>query len=82
MYVIYYALMLRCWQLVRILVKTNHPCLRVGHHNLKYYYSSIIECFGDEFLRRSTIVDTQCLLAKAEECGFPDMLESIDCMHC
>jgi hypothetical protein len=32
MYVVYYASMLRCWQLVWILVKTNHPCLRVGHH--------------------------------------------------
>jgi hypothetical protein len=30
MYVMYYTSMLRCWQLVRILVKTNHPCLRVG----------------------------------------------------
>jgi hypothetical protein len=25
MYVMYYASMLRCWQLVMILVKTNHP---------------------------------------------------------
>jgi hypothetical protein len=32
MYVMYYASMLRCWQLVRILVRTNHPCLRVGRH--------------------------------------------------
>jgi hypothetical protein len=32
MYVVYYASMLRCWQLVWILVKTNHPFLRVGHH--------------------------------------------------
>jgi hypothetical protein len=28
----YYAPMLRCWQLIRILAKTNHSCLRVGHH--------------------------------------------------
>jgi hypothetical protein len=34
MYVMYYALMLRCWQLVMILVKTNHPCLRVGCHSI------------------------------------------------
>jgi hypothetical protein len=34
MYVMYYASMLRCWQLVRILVRTNHPCLRVGRHNI------------------------------------------------
>jgi hypothetical protein len=32
MYVMYYASILRCWQLVRILVRTNHPCLRVGCH--------------------------------------------------
>jgi hypothetical protein len=32
MYVMYYASMLRCWQLVWILVRTNHPCLRVGCH--------------------------------------------------
>jgi hypothetical protein len=48
---------------------------------LEYYCSDIIECFRDEFLRRPTIVDTQCLLAKAEERVFPDMLGSIDCMH-
>jgi hypothetical protein len=33
MYAMHYLSMLRCWQLVRILVRTNHPCLRVGHHN-------------------------------------------------
>jgi hypothetical protein len=32
MYVMYYASILRCWQLVRILVRTNHPCLRVERH--------------------------------------------------
>jgi hypothetical protein len=48
---------------------------------LKYYCSSIIKCFGDEFLRHPTITDTQRLLAKAEERGFPGMLGSIDCMH-
>jgi hypothetical protein len=48
---------------------------------LEYYCSNIIECFGDEFLRHPTVADTQHLLAKAEECRFPDMLGSIDCMH-
>jgi hypothetical protein len=33
------------------------------------------------FLRRPTVADTQHLLAKAEERGFPDMLGSIDYMH-
>jgi hypothetical protein len=28
----YYASMFRCWELIRILVMTNHPCLRVGRH--------------------------------------------------
>jgi hypothetical protein len=32
MYAMYYASMLQCWQLIRILVRTNHPCLRVGRH--------------------------------------------------
>jgi hypothetical protein len=49
---------------------------------LEYYYSGIIECFEDEFLRRPTVADTQRLLAKAEERGFSGMLGSIDCMHC
>jgi hypothetical protein len=32
MYVLYYASMLQCWQLVWILVRTNHPRLGVGCH--------------------------------------------------
>jgi hypothetical protein len=48
---------------------------------LKYYCSSIIECFEDEFLHHSTVTDTQHLLAKIEESEFLGMLESIDCMH-
>jgi hypothetical protein len=32
MYVLYYTSMLQCWQLVWILVRTNHPCLGVGCH--------------------------------------------------
>jgi hypothetical protein len=30
----YYASMLRCWHLVWILVRTDHPCLGVGCHTL------------------------------------------------
>jgi hypothetical protein len=33
MYVMHYASILQCWQLVRILIRTNHPCLRVECHN-------------------------------------------------
>jgi hypothetical protein len=32
MYVLYYALMLQCWHLIWIVVRTNHPCLGVGCH--------------------------------------------------
>jgi hypothetical protein len=31
---VYYASMLRCWHLVWILVRTDHPCLGVGCHSL------------------------------------------------
>jgi hypothetical protein len=48
---------------------------------IEYYCSGIIECFGDEFLYRPTVIDTQHLLAKAEKRGFPGMLGSIDYMH-
>jgi hypothetical protein len=39
MYAMYYASMIRCWQLIRILVRTNHPCLRVGRHS---WYRSLM----------------------------------------
>jgi hypothetical protein len=42
MYVLYYVLMLRCWQLVWILVRTNHPCLGVGCHSWYQSRMSII----------------------------------------
>jgi hypothetical protein len=48
---------------------------------LEYYCLGIIEYFGDEFLHHPTVADTQRLLVKVEERGFPDMLGSIDCMH-
>jgi hypothetical protein len=42
MYVMYYTSMLRCWQLVRILVMTNHPYLRVGCHSWYQSITSVI----------------------------------------
>jgi hypothetical protein len=36
----YYASMFQCSQLIRILVRTNHHCLRVGHHSLYLIVSS------------------------------------------
>jgi hypothetical protein len=29
---VYYVSMLRCWHLIRILVRTDHHCLGVGRH--------------------------------------------------
>jgi hypothetical protein len=52
-----------------------------GLECLEYYCSDIIEYFGDEFLRRPTIADTQRLLAKTKEREFPSMIGSIDCMY-
>jgi hypothetical protein len=37
---------------------------------IEYYCSDIIECFGNEFLHRLTVADTQRLLAKTEEREF------------
>jgi hypothetical protein len=42
MYVMYYASMIRCWQLIRILVRTNHPGLRVGRHSWYQSLTSIV----------------------------------------
>jgi hypothetical protein len=42
MYAMYYASMLRCWQLIRILIRTNHPCLMVGCHSWYQRLTSII----------------------------------------
>jgi hypothetical protein len=48
---------------------------------LEFYFAGIVDCYGAKFLRRSAVVDTQCLLAKAEEYGFLDILGNIDCMQ-
>jgi hypothetical protein len=42
MYAMYYASMLRCWQLIRILIRTNHPYLRVERHSWYQSLTSII----------------------------------------
>jgi hypothetical protein len=42
MYVLYYALMLQCWHLVWILVRTNYPCLGVECHSWYQSRTSII----------------------------------------
>jgi hypothetical protein len=39
---VYYASMLRCWHLIWILVRTDHPCLGVGCHSWYQSHMSII----------------------------------------
>jgi hypothetical protein len=55
MYVLYYVSMLRCWHLVWILVRTDHPCFGVGCHRFKhtrydrkYYYNNLRTGYLDE----------------------------------
>jgi hypothetical protein len=43
--------------------------------------AAICEVFGNEYLRALNEDDTTRLLHIAENCGFPGMLGSIDCMH-
>jgi hypothetical protein len=40
MYVLYYVSMLRCWHIIWILVRTNHPCLGVGCHTRTVTYTA------------------------------------------
>jgi hypothetical protein len=45
MYVMYYVTMLWCWQIVWILIRTNHPYLRVGCHI--HIFRSYTSCVSD-----------------------------------
>lgn len=48
---------------------------------LERFCEGIIACYGVDICRQLSVVDTQHLLAKAEEFGFPGLLGSINCMH-
>lgn len=49
--------------------------------SLRRYAKAVIEIFSDEYLRSPNSNDIAKLLAIGENCGFPVMLGSIDCMH-
>lgn len=49
---------------------------------LKSSCASIDVCFGPEYLRQPTEVETIFLLRRAAVLGFPGMLGSIDCCKC
>jgi len=49
--------------------------------SLRHFVRTVVEVFGDEYLRHPNEVDTARLLQMGEKKGFPGMLGSIDCMH-
>ncbi|XP_074355919.1 uncharacterized protein LOC141695581 [Apium graveolens] len=49
--------------------------------NVRRFVISIVQIFGEQYLRRPNNVDIQRLMEVAEQRGFPGMLGSIDCMH-
>ncbi|XP_020270716.1 uncharacterized protein LOC109845876 [Asparagus officinalis] len=49
--------------------------------SLKRFVRSIIDIFGEEYLRSPTNEDVARLLEEGSQRGFPGMLGSIDCMH-
>jgi len=48
---------------------------------LKFFVKGVREVFGERYLRRPTMEDTERLLKLGEKRGFPGMFGSIDCMH-
>ncbi|XP_010463433.1 PREDICTED: uncharacterized protein LOC104744113 [Camelina sativa] len=48
---------------------------------LDHFFDAIINCFGDEYLRRPTPEDLQRLLDIGEFRRFPRMIGRTDCMH-
>ena len=59
--------------------------VRIGESNtilcMKRFCRAIVEIFGNVYLRSFNANDIERLLSKSEECGFPGMLGSLDCMH-
>uniref|UniRef100_A0A2N9H1F0 DDE Tnp4 domain-containing protein n=1 Tax=Fagus sylvatica TaxID=28930 RepID=A0A2N9H1F0_FAGSY len=49
--------------------------------SLKKFIKAVVSNFSKEYLRSPTNNDIARLLALGENCGFPGMLGSIDCMH-
>lgn len=49
--------------------------------SLKQFCNSIVNVFGNEYLRLPTLADVQRLSTKNPARGFPGMLRSIDCLH-
>ena len=59
--------------------------IRIGEstaiESLRRFVKAVIAMFGDHYLMSLNNIDIARLLQMGEQCGFPGMLESIDCMH-
>ncbi|XP_074352013.1 uncharacterized protein LOC141691173 [Apium graveolens] len=59
--------------------------IRIGKstaiESVRRFVISIVQIFGEQYLRRPNNVDIRRLMEVAEQQGFPGMLGSIDCMH-
>jgi hypothetical protein len=68
-----------------VAVDATDDYVRIGEsttiESLRRFVCSVVEVFGDEYLRTPNEDDTARLLAIGESRGFPGMLGSIDCMH-
>jgi hypothetical protein len=64
MYAMYYASTLRCWQLVKILIRTNHPCLRVGCHT-EAEYRTVANGVAEACWLRQLLLELHAPLSKS-----------------
>jgi hypothetical protein len=72
MHVLYYASMLRCWHLIWILVRTNHPCLGVGCHISNIVANALATKLNNNGDKGSPCLRPLSVLKKI--CGSPFML--------
>jgi hypothetical protein len=66
---VYYASMLRCWHLVWILVRTDHPCLGVGCHMVGA--GSVVD--ADQTKRWSLRISASVPLLKSQRIGMRNL---------
>ncbi|XP_068344296.1 uncharacterized protein [Pyrus communis] len=49
--------------------------------NLVEFYHTIVQLYKEGYLRQLNQANLDRLIRKAEDCGFPGMIGSLDCMH-
>lgn len=59
--------------------------VRIGEststESLRRFIWAVVEVFAEKYLRSPNNNNISILLVKGEDCGFPGMLGSINCMH-